>query len=58
MKLSRKGSVERQMLFLILERSCPIMLKRLREKLKERLKDLLGRGRVPTTYKNNNGQSS
>lgn len=34
------------------------MLKRLREKLKKRLKDLLGRGRVPTTYKNNNGQSS
>ncbi len=27
------------------------MLKRLREKLKKRLKDFLGRGRVPTTFK-------
>lgn len=26
------------------------MLKRLREKLKKRLKDFLGRGRVPTTF--------
>lgn len=26
------------------------MLKRLKEKLKKRLKDFLGRGRVPTTY--------
>lgn len=27
------------------------MLKRLKEKLKKRLKDILGQGRVPTTYK-------
>ncbi len=27
------------------------MLKRLKEKLKKRWKDFLGRGRVPTTYK-------
>lgn len=29
------------------------MLKRLKEKLKKRWKDFLGRGRVPTTYKEN-----
>lgn len=28
------------------------MLKRLKEKLKKRLKDVLGQGRVPTTYRN------
>jgi len=28
------------------------MLKRLREKLKKRWKDFIGRGRVPTTCKN------
>jgi len=27
------------------------MLKRLKEKLRKRLRDILGRGQVPTTYK-------
>ncbi len=58
MKICSNGSVERiGAFFLKIERRCPSMLKRLREKLKKRLKDLLGRGRVPTTYKNNNQSS-
>lgn len=30
------------------------MLKRLKEKLKKRLKELLGKKRLPTTYSNDN----
>jgi hypothetical protein len=48
----RDWTVEFYMLFFNLGKGVYVlMLRRLKEKLKKRWKDFLGRGRVPTTFK-------